>query len=162
MMGTSTGEVRPHRGRVFLYLLFYKPHLRDAVRKLYRRFYSHLAGLRSGSPGHKMDACAPARHRDAARIASVPSPRPGFVRGSVSAVTPTASAGVTANTAARRSPPIRSIGKVAWTARRNGARSIPAIGSSTARRTPKRSSETGAASNCGTKNGGWSLLQTTP
>jgi len=100
--------------------------------------------------------------RDAARIASVALPRPGFGHGSVSAMTPTASADVTANTAARRSPPIRSIGKVAWTARRNGARSIPAIGSSTVRRIRKRSSETGAASNFVTKNGGWSLLQTTP
>jgi hypothetical protein len=161
-MGTSTAEVGPTHRRVFLYRLFYKPHLRGAVRKLYRRFYRHLAGPRRGTPGRKMDACAPPVHRDAARIASGRLPRPGFGRGSGSAMTPTASAGATANTADRRSPPIRSIGKVAWTARRNGARSILAIGSSTARRIPKRSSETGGASNCGTKNAGWSLLQTTP
>jgi hypothetical protein len=109
-----------------------------------------------------MDACASHVRRAAARIASAPLLPPFFARGSVSAITPTVSVGAAPITAARRSPPILCIGKCVWTARRNGARSTPAIGSSTVWRIPKRSSKTGGASNFVTKNGGWSLLQTTP
>jgi len=76
-------------------------------------------------------------------------------------VTRPASVGAVTITIGRRLRPIRCIGKYAWTARSNGARSIRTAGRNCASRILHGRSETGSASGVGTSNGGNAVLPTT-
>jgi hypothetical protein len=77
------------------------------------------------------------------------------------AATPYAGANAAQIIIGRRSLPIRCISRSAWRARGNGAGRTRPTGRNIARTTQCRWNETVKNSACGTKNGGWRILQTT-